>query len=65
MVAINPDMKKPAKVWEFSKETPYVPCMLVKGDLLFWVTDKPGLGCCALKPRPAKCCGANGCSAKK
>ncbi len=47
MVAINPDVKSPAKVWELSKETPYVPCMLVKGDLLFWVTDKPGLGCCA------------------
>jgi outer membrane protein assembly factor BamB len=47
MVAINPDMKTPAKVWELAKETPYVPCMLVKGDLLFWVTDKPGLGCCA------------------
>jgi outer membrane protein assembly factor BamB len=47
MVAINPDVKQPAKVWELAKETPYVPCMLVKGDLLFWVTDKPGLGCCA------------------
>lgn len=47
MVAINPDGKTPAKVWELTKETPYVPCMLVKGDLLFWVTDKPGLGCCA------------------
>jgi outer membrane protein assembly factor BamB len=47
MVAINPDEKNPAMVWELNKETPYVPCMLVKGDLLFWVTDKPGLGCCA------------------
>lgn len=47
MVAINPEKKTPAKVWELSRETPYVPCMLVKGDLLFWVTDKQGLGCCA------------------
>lgn len=47
MVAINPDDKAPAKVWELTRETPYVPCILVKGDLLFWVTDKPGLGCCA------------------
>jgi len=47
MVAINPEEKTPAKVWEISRETPYVPCILVKGELLFWVTDKPGLGCCA------------------
>ena len=47
MVAINPDTKSPAKVWELTRETPYVPCMLVKGDLLFWITDKPGLACCA------------------
>jgi outer membrane protein assembly factor BamB len=47
MVAINPDAKEPAKVWELDKETPYVPCMLVKGDLLFWLADKQGLGCCA------------------
>jgi outer membrane protein assembly factor BamB len=47
MVAVNPDGKSPAKVWELNRETPYVPCMLVKGDLLFWVTDKPGLACCA------------------
>src|SRR5579872_2405907 len=47
MVAIDPESKDPAKVWELTRETPYVPCILVKGDLLFWVTDKPGLGCCA------------------
>jgi outer membrane protein assembly factor BamB len=47
MLAINPDTKTPAKVWDLARETPYVPCMLVKGDLLFWITDKPGLACCA------------------
>jgi outer membrane protein assembly factor BamB len=61
MVAVNPETKAPAKVWELAKETPYVPCMLVKGDLLFWVTDKPGLGCCAEASR-ARCCGRSGCS---
>ena len=48
MVAINPALKTPAKVWDLTRETPYVPCMLVKDDLLFWVTDKPGLACCAI-----------------
>ncbi len=47
MVAINPEDKTLTKVWEISRETPYVPCILAKGELLFWVTDKPGLGCCA------------------
>jgi len=52
MVGVDPEKKTPAKVWELSRETPYVPCILVKsdakaGDLLFWVTDKPGLACCA------------------
>jgi outer membrane protein assembly factor BamB len=52
MVAVDPEQKKPAKVWQLERETPYVPCLLVKndakaGDLLFWVTDKPGLACCA------------------
>jgi outer membrane protein assembly factor BamB len=46
MVAINPDGKNPAMVWELDKETPYVPCILVKGDLLFWVADKQGICCC-------------------
>ena len=47
MAAIDPDAKKqPAKVWELKKDTPYVPCVLVKGDLLYWVADK-GLATCA------------------
>jgi outer membrane protein assembly factor BamB len=44
--AINPDAKKPTKVWDLKKETPYVPCMLVKGDKLFWIGDK-GTATCA------------------
>jgi outer membrane protein assembly factor BamB len=47
MVAVDPEKKMPAKVWELERETPYVPNILVKNDLLFWVTDKPGLACCA------------------
>jgi outer membrane protein assembly factor BamB len=46
MAAIDPDGKKPTKVWDLRKDTPYVPCLLVKGDRLFWVTDK-GIATCA------------------
>lgn len=46
-VAIDPEANTPTKVWELSKDIPYVPCMLTKGDNLFWVTDKPGLACAA------------------
>lgn len=46
-VAIDPKGGTPAKVWEHKKDIPYVPCMLVKDDLLFWITDKPGMACCA------------------
>ena len=43
MVAVDPDAKTPTKVWEITKDTPpYVPCILVKGDLLFWIADKIG-----------------------
>lgn len=45
-VGINPDAKTPAKVWELDKGTPYVPCMLTKNDLLFWIGDK-GVAACA------------------
>ena len=41
MAAIDPDAKKqPTKVWELRKDTPYVPCVLVKGNNLFWIGDK-------------------------
>ena len=46
-VAVDPEGKTPKKVWEHKKDVPYVPCMLVKDDLLFWITDKPGIACCA------------------
>ena len=46
-VAVDPEGKTPKKVWEHKKDIPYVPCMLVKDDLLFWITDKPGIACCA------------------
>jgi outer membrane protein assembly factor BamB len=46
MAAIDPDGKRPTKVWDLRKDTPYVPCVLVKGDKLFWVADK-GLATCA------------------
>ncbi len=46
MAAIDPDKKTPAKVWELKKETPYVPCLLVKSDRLFWIGDK-GIATCA------------------
>jgi outer membrane protein assembly factor BamB len=47
MAGIDPDGKKqPTKVWELKKETPYVPCVLVKGNHLFWIGDK-GIATCA------------------
>lgn len=49
MIGVNPEGKTPVKVWETDRDSiPYVPCMLVKGDLLFWVGDKVGgVACCA------------------
>lgn len=47
MIAIDPDGQQPTKVWDVNKgPTPYVPCTLVKGDLLFWIADN-GIACCA------------------
>jgi outer membrane protein assembly factor BamB len=46
MAGIDPDRKTPAKVWELKKETPYVPCVLVKDNRLFWIHDK-GRATCA------------------
>jgi outer membrane protein assembly factor BamB len=46
MAAIDPDGKKPTKVWDLKKDTPYVPCVLVRGAQLFWIADK-GLATCA------------------
>ena len=48
MIAVDPSQATPAKVWELSKEVPYVPCLLTKGDLLFWIGDNGGsFACCA------------------
>jgi outer membrane protein assembly factor BamB len=40
MVAVDPNGEKPQKVWELKKDTPYVPCVIAKGDRLFWIGDK-------------------------
>lgn len=46
VVAVDPDGAKPAKVWDMrNKATPYVPCMLVRGDRVFWVTDRGRAAC--------------------
>lgn len=39
----------PTKVWEATKDTPYVPCPVVRGDYLYWINDgaKGGMGVCA------------------
>ncbi len=49
MAAIDPEKKVPAKVWELKRDTPYVPCVLVKGDRLFWITDKGTATCTDVK----------------
>ncbi|MBP3959361.1 PQQ-binding-like beta-propeller repeat protein [Gemmata sp. G18] len=46
MAAIDIDGKKPTKVWDLKKDTPYVPCLLVKDNRLFWIGDK-GVAACA------------------
>lgn len=46
MVAINADGSSKKPVWEKKKGTPYVPMPLAKGDYVFWVADKEGLGVC-------------------
>lgn len=46
-IAISPDSETPAKVWEVKKgPTPYVPAMIARGDLLFWIADN-NVPCCA------------------
>lgn len=50
MVAVKDDGKgdvgKDGLAWKLTKETPYVPGVLVKEDYLYWVTDD-GMGGCA------------------
>jgi outer membrane protein assembly factor BamB len=49
-IALKPggagDVTGTAKAWEMKKSLPYVPSMLTKDGLLFWVHDN-GLACCA------------------
>ena len=40
MQAVSVAGAEPAKAWELRRDTPYVPCLLVKGDRLFWISDK-------------------------
>ena len=40
MQAVSVAGAEPAKAWELRRDTPYVPCLLVKGDRLFWIGDK-------------------------
>jgi outer membrane protein assembly factor BamB len=37
--------EKPALAWENRKDFPYVPCLLVHGDYLYFVNDKGFAGC--------------------
>ena len=43
IVALDPsgkgDITKTAKAWDRTKQCPYVPCMLARGEMLFWVDD--------------------------
>ncbi|MBA4066710.1 MAG: hypothetical protein C0501_23990 [Isosphaera sp.] len=39
------DVTKTAKAWDAKKQCPYVPSMLAKGDLMFWVHDTGRAGC--------------------
>jgi outer membrane protein assembly factor BamB len=56
MVAVKADGKgdvsKTNLVWEKKRDTPYVPCMLIKGDYLYWINDK-GIAAC-LRARDGK-----------
>jgi len=50
MIAVDPEKK--TKVWGLDRKSlPYVPCMLVKDDLLFWIGDKPGGQAACAEPR--------------
>ncbi len=53
MIAV--DLEKKAMVWRHdNKSLPYVPCMLVKGDMLFWIGDKPGGQAACAVPKTGK-----------
>lgn len=53
MIAVDPVKKD--KVWGLDdKALPYVPCMLVKDDMLFWIGDKPGGQAACAVPKTGK-----------
>ncbi len=46
-IAVDPSGATPTKVWDAAKSpTPYVPCMIAKGENIFWIADN-GIPCCA------------------
>lgn len=55
MLAIDPDRKKPEKVWSLDRGSlPYVPCMIATNDMLFWIGDKPGGWAACADPKTGK-----------
>lgn len=45
-IAIDPDGKQPTRLWEIPKgPTPYVPCMIAQGNLVYWIADNGIPGC--------------------
>jgi outer membrane protein assembly factor BamB len=45
----NGTRPNPVMVWETRKLLPYVPCMLTRGEFLYFVNDKGIAGCCEAK----------------
>lgn len=55
MIAVDIEKETPAKVWGHDRKSlPYVPCMLVKNDMLFWIGDKPGGQAACAEPKTGK-----------
>lgn len=45
-VAVTPTGRTARKLWDATKDTPYVPCPLAREGMLYWITDK-GFAVCA------------------
>lgn len=55
MVAVDPERQPPVKAWDLAQNTlPYVPCILTKGDRLYWLGDKAGGYAVAAEPKSGK-----------
>jgi outer membrane protein assembly factor BamB len=50
----NGDVSKEGLAWKLTKDTPYVPGALAKGDYLYWVTDDGMAGCADAKTGKVK-----------